>query len=77
MRWYMVPVRLDCSVLRTSPLCFQSCGEKGMVFHIQWQCPKVRHFWIHVYHFIYPGQLAKVTKTSIIGQPGGELPETF
>lgn len=36
-----------------SLLCFQGCGHKGTMYHILWQCPKVRCFWIRVYNFIY------------------------
>lgn len=26
---------------------------EGTVLHTWWSCPKVKRFWIHIYHFIY------------------------
>lgn len=64
MRWYMVPARLATFLPEASPRCFCGCGQLGTMYHIWWQCPKVRRYWIRVYNFIYT-----LTQVNLIKSP--------
>lgn len=47
----MVPTRL--ATYGASPKIFRGCRQDGTTYHIWWQCPKVRRFWIRVYNLIF------------------------
>lgn len=70
LRWCMVPARLATYVPTASPLCFRSCGQEGTMYHVWWQCPKVRRYSIRVYNFIYTltqVNLVKSPKQALLG----------
>lgn len=64
LRWYLVPSRLSKAYPQVSPLCFRGCDLMGSIFHIFWECPRIRSFWNKVFHMI-----RKITGTEIAQDP--------
>lgn len=44
-RWDMVPLRLSRVYPFSSPLCFRECNSLGIMYHIWWECQRLRVFW--------------------------------
>lgn len=71
MRWYMVLASLATFIPEASPRCFRGCGRLGTMYHVWWQCPKVRHYWIRVYNFMYT-----LTQVNLVKSPRQALSGT-
>lgn len=41
----MVPLRLSRVYPFSSPLCFRECNSLGIMYHIWWECQRLRVFW--------------------------------
>lgn len=62
LRWYMVLARLVTYIPGASSKCFRGCGQEGTAYHIWWQFPKVKRFWVRVYNSIFSVTQMNLTK---------------
>lgn len=51
MRWYLTPYRISKFDPKASPLCWK-CNNIGTLYHILWECPKVRMIWNKVFDML-------------------------
>lgn len=47
-RWYHTPHLLKMFYPNTSDRCWRCQMDRGMLLHIIWSCPKLKHFWLEV-----------------------------
>lgn len=70
-RWYNVPLRLAKIFPGRSPLCFRGCGLTGSLYHIWWECPRIRGLWNRIFSLIREVTDLFVTKTPEIALLNG------
>lgn len=53
MFWYHTPSLLNKLNPAVSPLCWRCGNSRGTQFHLFWECPGIRSFWIAVNALLY------------------------
>lgn len=51
-KWYLTPSRISKIYHNSSPDCWRLCGESGTLFHILWNCPKIKPLWRQIENII-------------------------
>lgn len=69
--WYNVPLRVAKIFPGSSPLRFRSCGLTGSLYHIWWECPRIRGLWNKVFSSICKVTGIPVPKTPEIALLNG------
>jgi hypothetical protein len=52
LRFHLIPVRIAINQNTTNNMCWQGCGEKGILIHYWWECKLVQPLWKKIWRLL-------------------------